>query len=60
MESYFQAASDNMAVPFFAGGILILILMAKGLIGLMAPFSLLFYGLALYNASKYTYEEVRI
>lgn len=50
----------NIAVPFVAGGILILILIAKGLIGLVAPFSLIFYGLALYNASKYTYGEVRI
>lgn len=50
----------NMAVPFFTGGILILVLAAKGLIGLVAPFSLVFYGLALYSASKYTYDEVRI
>jgi hypothetical protein len=49
----------NMAVPLVAGGLLILILISKGLIGLMAPFTLLFYGLALYNASKFTYEEVR-
>jgi len=50
----------NTAVPFIAGAILIVILISKGLIGLVAPFTLLFYGLALYNASKYTYEEVRI
>ncbi len=50
----------NMAVPFVTGGLLILILISKGLIGLIAPFTLLFYGLALYNGSKFTYEEVRI
>lgn len=50
----------NMAVPFSTGAILILVLVAKGLIGLVAPLSLVFYGLALYNASKYTYNEVRI
>jgi hypothetical protein len=50
----------NLAVPFLAGGMLILILMAKNLAGLVAPVSLVFYGLALYNASKYTFEEVRI
>ena len=50
----------NMAVPLVAGGLLILILISKGLIGLIAPCSLLFYGLALYNASKFTYEEVKI
>ena len=49
----------NMAVPLLTGGLLILILIAKGLIGLIAPFTLLFYGLALYNAGKFTYEEVR-
>lgn len=49
----------NMAVPLVTGGLLILVLISKGLIGLIAPFSLLFYGLALYNASKFTYEEVR-
>jgi uncharacterized membrane protein YidH (DUF202 family) len=49
----------NMAVPLVVGGLLILILISKGLIGLVAPFTLIFYGLALYNASKFTYEEVR-
>jgi len=49
----------NMAVPLIAGGLLILILISKGLIGLIAPFTLLFYGMALYNASKFTYEEVK-
>ncbi len=49
----------NMSVPLVAGGLLIVILISKGLIGLIAPFTLLFYGLALYNASKFTYEEVR-
>ena len=49
----------NMAVPLIAGGLLILIFISKGLIALVAPFTLIFYGLALYNASKFTYEEVR-
>lgn len=48
-----------MAVPLVTGGLVILALIAKGLIGFMAPFSLLFYGLALYNTSKFTYEEVK-
>jgi hypothetical protein len=45
-------------VPLAAGGLLILILLFKGLIGLITPFTLLFYGLALYNSSKFTYNEV--
>ena len=49
----------NMSVPLVAGGLLVLILILKGLVALMAPFTLIFYGLALYNASKLTYGEVR-
>jgi hypothetical protein len=48
-----------MAVPLVAGGLLTLALMLKGLTGLMAPFTLIFYGLALYNTSKFTYDEVK-
>lgn len=49
----------NMAIPLVSGGILILILTSNGLFGLSAPLSLVFYGLALFNASKFTYEEFR-
>ncbi len=49
----------HMAIPLVSGGIFLLILLSKGLIGLMAPVTLLFYGLALINASKFTYEEVK-
>jgi hypothetical protein len=50
----------NMAVPLFTGGILILLFISKGLIGFVAPFSLLFYGLALFTISKFTFDEVKI
>lgn len=49
----------NMAIPLLAGGVFILILFSKGLLGLVAPVMLIFYGLALLNASKFTYEEVK-
>lgn len=49
----------NMAVPLITGGIFILIMLAKGIIGLAAPCMLIFYGLALFNASKFMYEEMR-
>lgn len=49
----------NMGVPLVTGGLLIIILLSKGLIGLAAPFTLIFYGLALYNAGKFTYEEMK-
>jgi hypothetical protein len=48
-----------MAVPLVTGGILIVVLISKSLLGLIAPLTLLFYGLALYNAGKFTYDEVK-
>lgn len=50
----------NMGVPLVVGGVFILILLSKGLIGLVAPATLLFYGLSLYVASRYTYEDVKV
>ncbi len=50
----------SMAVPLLVGGILIMILILKGLTGLIAPLTLLFYGLALYNAGHFTIKEVRL
>lgn len=49
----------NMAIPLATGGIFSLILLYKGLYFLPAPITLIFYGLALVNASKYTYGDVR-
>lgn len=49
----------NMGVPLVAGGLLVLIMIAKGMTGFIAPFTLLFYGLAQYSAGKYTYDEMK-
>lgn len=49
----------NLLIPLVAGGVLCLILISKGFIGLVAPLTLVFYGLALINASKYTLTEIR-
>lgn len=49
----------NLMIPLASGGVFILILFSKGLFGLIAPVSLIFYGLALVNASKFTFEEVK-
>ena len=49
----------NMAIPLVTGGILILIFYSKGFIELLAPVTLIFYGLALINASKFSYEEFK-
>lgn len=50
----------NLAIPLVTGGILCVIFLYKGFIALLAPFTLLFHGLALINASQYTYKEVRL
>ncbi len=49
----------NLMIPLMAGGTLCLILLSHGLVGLVAPLTLLFYGMALVNASKYTLSEIR-
>ncbi|PKP21778.1 MAG: hypothetical protein CVU05_05980 [Bacteroidetes bacterium HGW-Bacteroidetes-21] len=50
----------NLMIPLVTGGVFCLILLYHQLTGLIAPSMLIFYGLALINASKYTYPEVRI
>ena len=49
----------NLAVPLVAGGIFILILLMRGYYQVAAPASLIFYGLALINASPNLFDEVR-
>jgi hypothetical protein len=49
----------NLAIPLASGGILILIMLFTGHFGLAAPASLIFYGLALIQASSNTFDEIR-
>ncbi len=49
----------HLLIPLVTGGLFILILVLKGMMGLIAPASLIFYGLALINASKFTFEDVK-
>ncbi len=49
----------NVCIPIAAGGIYLIALMKYGAFGLIAPGCLIFYGLALINASKYTLVEIR-
>lgn len=50
----------NFATPLIAGGVLCLIFLFKySAIGLIVPMTLIFYGLALVNASKYSFDELR-
>jgi len=47
-----------LAIPLLAGGVFCLALLFRGYISLVAPCTLLFYGLALINGSKYTMRDV--
>lgn len=49
----------NMSVPLVTGGIFILILISKGVMEWVAPLTLIFYGLALINASKFTFKDLK-
>ena len=49
----------NLAIPLAAGGLFCFALVAHGLIYLIPSVTLIFYGLALLNASKYTLNDIR-
>ena len=49
----------NFLIPLIAGGLFCLVLIQYGIAGLVAPTTLIFYGLACVNASKYTMGDVR-
>lgn len=49
----------NFAIPLATGGFFILFLIEKEILGLIAPLTLIFYGLACVNASKYTLGGIR-
>lgn len=48
-----------LGVPLLAGGLVLLVLLLQGLSGLLLPLSLLFYGLALFTASSFTFAEMK-
>lgn len=54
-----QRLMAQVAIPIIAGGIFLLRLIHFGTFGLIAPGCLIFYGLALVNASKYTLDEIK-
>ncbi|MCY7327136.1 MAG: hypothetical protein LH618_01150 [Saprospiraceae bacterium] len=47
-----------LAIPLVTGGIFGLALLWRGYLSLLAPITLIFYGLALANGSKYTLRDV--
>ena len=53
-----KRALYNFAIPLLTGGLLSVLLISKGHYGLLAPMTLIFYGLACVNVSKYTFGDV--
>jgi len=49
----------NLSIPLITGGLICLIFLFRGELSLLPPFTLIFYGLALINTSKYTLPEIR-
>ncbi|NAS11055.1 hypothetical protein [Poritiphilus flavus] len=49
----------NFFIPLLAGGLFSIAMLQYGYLSLVAPATLVFYGLACVNASKYTYGDVR-
>ena len=50
---------QNFLLPLITGGIFCIVLLQYGIIGLVGPATLIFYGLALINASKYTIGDIK-
>lgn len=48
----------NLIIPLATGGMFSLIILMQGAFDLIIPSMLIFYGLALVNAGKYTFEEM--
>lgn len=49
----------SLMVPLFFGGCFVLIAIYHGMIGIVVPATLIFYGLALLNASKYVHVDIK-
>ena len=63
-ESLWNASSKllvwNLMLPLAVGGCFGLICIYKGWFGIVGPITLIFYGLALINASKYTFGDIQL
>lgn len=50
----------NMTIPLATGGVYIAILLYHGHVAMVLPVTIIFYGLSLINAGKYTFDEIRM
>ena len=58
LNSVTRRAAYSLLVPLAAGGLFSLVLLLRGDVVIVAASTLIFYGLALINASKYTFSEL--
>jgi hypothetical protein len=49
----------SMCIPLLTGGMFMLILLFRGQYGIIAPASLIFYGLSLISGSQFTFSDVK-
>ena len=56
--SSFSRALKSLFIPLFSGGIFCLLLLNHHMYGLVAPATLIFYGLGLVSSSKFSYNEL--
>jgi len=49
----------NLSIPLIAGGIFSFLFLIRGEVEIVASTTLIFYGLALVNVSKYTFDEIQ-
>jgi uncharacterized membrane protein YidH (DUF202 family) len=49
----------DMAIPLIGGGLFLMVILLKGLWGLLAPLSMLFYGIAIYAGAHHTFKELK-
>jgi hypothetical protein len=58
-DSTSQRLMLNLSIPLICGGLFCVVLYYYGLVGLLAPATLIFYGLALVNGSNFTLNDIR-
>lgn len=49
----------SLMVPLVAGGLFTLAIVLRGMVELAGPATLIFYGIALFNAGRYTLDDIR-
>lgn len=59
LNSIAQKLIINLAIPLFAGGIFCYVFILQFILEFIVPSTLVFYGLALINCSKYTFSEIK-